>query len=153
GTAFADAAKPTDWRSEIVSVLPATDAVTVSIEGGDSFVRIEVAPGHDVVVEGYANEPYLWIDKDGVVHENLHSPATYYNRNRSADVTLPPEANADAEPDWKVVGHGGAYAWHDHRAHWMGGAPPASMHAGDSLPTTVVPITVDGVPTQITVLV
>ena len=57
--AFADAARPSDFRSEIVSVLPATDALTATIEGGDSFVRIEVAHGHDVKVEGYAGEPYL----------------------------------------------------------------------------------------------
>jgi hypothetical protein len=151
--AFADAAQPSDFRSEIVSVVPKTDALTATIEGGDSFVRIEVTPGHDVQVEGYAGEPYLWVDTDGVVHENRHSPATYYNRNRSGVAELPPEADPNAAPDWKVVGDGGAWAWHDHRAHWMGGEPPSDMKPGDSLPPTVVPITVDGVPTQITVLI
>jgi hypothetical protein len=67
--------------------------------------------------------------------------------------TLPPEADAEAEPDWKAVGDGGAYAWHDHRAHWMGGNPPANMKAGDSLPPATVPLTVDGVATEITVLI
>ena len=151
--AFADAAAPSDFESTIVSILPETDAVTATIEGGDSFIRIEVAPGHEVYVEGYAGEPYLWIDADGVVHENVHSPATYYNRHRSGVDQLPPEADADAEPDWKVVGHGGAHAWHDHRAHWMGGAPPTDMQAGDSLPPTSVPLTVDGVATEISVLI
>lgn len=151
--AFADAAAPSDFKSEIVSITPHTDALTATIEGGDSFIRVVVAPGHDVQVEGYANEPYLWIDADGVVHENVHSPATYYNRNRAGVATLPPEANAEAEPDWKVVGHGGAYAWHDHRAHWMGGSPPADMKPGDSLQPLVVPLTVDGTRTEITVLV
>ena len=131
---FADAAAPSDFRSEIVSIAPETDALTATIEGGDSFIRIDVAPGHDVQVEGYAGEPYLWIDANGAVHENQHSPATYYNRSRSPMTTLPSEADAEAEPDWKVVGEGGAYAWHDHRAHWMGGNPPADMNAGDSLP-------------------
>jgi hypothetical protein len=151
--AFADAAKPSDFRSEIVSVLPETDAVTATIEGGDSFLRIEVAHGHDVQVEGYAGEPYLWIDADGVVHENQHSPATYYNRNRAGVAELPPEADADADPDWKVVGDGGAWAWHDHRAHWMGGEPPSDMEPGDSRPPMVVPLTVDGVPTEISVVI
>ena len=151
--AFADAAAPSDFKSEIVSILPATDAVTATIEGGDSFIRVAVEPGHEVFVTGYAGEPYLWIDGDGVVHENVHSPATYVNRNRSGTDTLPPEADADAEPEWKVVGDGGAYAWHDHRAHWMGGAPPAGMEPGDSLQPLAVPLTVDGVPTEITVLV
>ncbi len=151
--AFADAAAPSDFKSEIVSITPDTDALTATIEGGDSFIRIEVAPGHEVYVEGYAGERYLWIDADGAVHENVHSPATYVNRSRSGTDTLPPEADADAEPEWKLVGDGGAYAWHDHRAHWMGGAPPADMRPGDSLQPLVVPLTVDGVPTDITVLV
>jgi hypothetical protein len=127
--------------------------VTATIEGGDSFLRIEVEPGHEVYVEGYAGEPYLWIDADGVVHENRHSPATYYNRNRSGVAELPPEADPNAEPDWKVVGDGGAWAWHDHRAHWMGGGPPSGMEPGDSRPPMVVPLTLDGVPTEITVVV
>jgi hypothetical protein len=151
-TVHADAAGPSDWRSEIVSVTPATDAVTVTIEGGDAFVRIAVDPGHAVVVEGYADEPYLWTDGDGVVHENQRSPATYYNQNRSGVAELPPQADPAAEPDWKVVGDDGAWAWHDHRAHWMGGSPPPGMSAGDSLTETVVPISVDGVATEITVL-
>jgi hypothetical protein len=152
-TALADAARPSDFRSEIVSVLPETDALTAAIEGGDSFVRIEVEPGHDVRVQGYAGEPYLWIDGDGVVHENQHSPATYYNRNRAGLAELPPEADPTAEPDWKIIGGGGAWAWHDHRAHWMGGDPPPGMRPESSLPPTTVPLTVDGVPTQITVVV
>ena len=151
--AFADAAAPSDFRSEIVSVLPATDALRATIEGGDSFVRIEVAPGHDVRVEGYDGEPYLWIDADSVVHENRHSPATYYNRHRAGTDELPPAAGADAEPDWQVVADGGAWAWHDHRAHWMGGERPADMEPGDSRPPMVVPLTVDGVPTEISVVI
>ena len=151
-TAYADAAGPTEWRSEIVSVTPPTDAVSVTIEGGDAFVRIVVEPGHDVVVEGYADEPYLWIDGDGVVHENRRSPATYYNRNRNGVSALPPQADPSAEPDWGVVGDDGAWAWHDHRAHWMGGSRPPGMSPGDSLTETVVPISVDGVMTEITVL-
>lgn len=150
--AFADAAAPSDFKSEIISITPATDALTATIEGGDSFIRIAVEPGHDVTVEGYAGEPYLWIDADGVVHENQHSPATYFNRKRSGVATLPPQADPEAEPDWKVVGDSGAWAWHDHRAHWMGGEPPADMKPGDSLPPTSVPLSVDGVPTEITVV-
>lgn len=151
--AFADAAAPSDFTSTIVSILPETDALTATIEGGDSFIRIEVASGHEVYVEGYAGEPYLWIDGDGVVHENVHSPATYFNRNRAGTDRLPAAADADAEPEWKVVGAGGAYAWHDHRAHWMGGAPPSDMRPGDSRPPAVVPLVVDGVPTEITVVI
>jgi hypothetical protein len=150
-TAHADAAGPSEWRSEVVSVTPATDAVTVTIEGGDAFLRIQVEPGHAVVVEGYADEPYLWIDGDGIVHQNQRSPATYYNQDRAGVSELPPQADPTAEPDWHVIGDGGAWSWHDHRAHWMGGSPPPGMSPGDSLAETVVPIAVDGVATEIAV--
>lgn len=152
GTAYADPPGPTDWRSEVVSITPATDAVTAAIEGGDAFVRLVVAPGHDVVVEGYAGEPYLWFDADGVVHENRRSPATYYNADRQGVSELPAVADPDAEPDWQPVADGGSWAWHDHRAHWMGGDPPPGLAPGDSLPPTVVPLIVDGVATGVEVV-
>ena len=126
--------------------------MTATIEGGDAFVRIEVLPGHDVVVSGYAGEPYLWIDGAGAVHENRHSPATYYNQSRDGIAELPDEADPSAAPDWVVVGDGGAWAWHDHRAHYMGGRPPRDMSPGDALPASIIPLTVDGTPVEITVI-
>jgi hypothetical protein len=151
GTAYADAAEPTNWRSEIVSVTPASEVVSLSIEGGDAFVRIDVAPGHEVVIEGYAGEPYIWIDAAGTVHENGRSPATYLNRDMSGTASVPDLADPESEPDWERVADGGAWSWHDHRAHYMGGAPPPSMQAGESLPDTRVPIVVDGIATEVAV--
>jgi hypothetical protein len=152
GTAHADAASPSEWRSEITSIEPDTGALTATIEGGDAFVRIEVGRGHEVIVTGYAGEPYLLIDADGVVHENRHSPATYYNRSRDGIVELPAVADPAADPDWVVVGDGGAWAWHDHRGHYMGGSPPPDMSPGDSLPESRIPLTVDGAPAEIVVV-
>ncbi len=151
-TAHADAAGPSDWRSEIAGIEPDDGVVTATIEGGDAFVRIEVLTGHDVVVSGYAGEPYLWIDGAGAVHENRHSPATYYNQSRDGIAELPDEADPSAAPDWVVVGDGGAWAWHDHRAHYMGARPPQDMSPGDSLPASIIPLTVDGTPVEITVI-
>ena len=149
--AHADAAGPTDWRSEIVSVSPASDAITVSIEGGDAFVRVAVQEGHEVVVEGYDGEPYLRIDATGEVFENRNSYATYYNANRDGSAAIPPGVDATAEPAWRKIGDGGAWAWHDHRAHLMGDAPPPGVDPGDSLTPQVVSLIVDGVETEVTV--
>jgi hypothetical protein len=150
-TVHADPPAPSDWRSEIESVTPDSDAIVVTTEGGDSFVRVSVDPGHDVVVLGYEGEPYLWIDGEGDVFENQQSPATYYNRSRDGSGEVPDDVDPAAAPEWKKVGDGGAWAWHDHRAHWMGGDPPIGMEPGDALPDSIVPLTVDGVPTDVTV--
>jgi hypothetical protein len=152
GTAHADAAAPSEWRSEVVSIEPDTGAVTASIEGGDSFVQIEVEGGHEVVVTGYAGEPYLLIDGDGVVYENRRSPATYYNQSRDGIAELPAEADPSADPEWVAIGDGGTWSWHDHRGHYMGASPPPGVAPGDSLPETRIPLTVDGGPVEIVVV-
>ncbi len=151
--AFADAAGPTDYRSEIVEVTPAEAAgvIDVAIEGGDAFVSIDVAPGHEVVVFGYDDEPYLRIDEAGVVFENRRSFATYYNEDRYGDVDIPDVVDNDAAAEWARIAGDGSWAWHDHRAHWMGTEPPIGLEPGDSLPTQVVPMSVDGTPVEIEV--
>lgn len=151
GVAHADPARPTDFRTEIVAIEPATDAIEIVVEGGDAFLHITVAPGHEVVVLGYDGEPYLRIGPDGEVAQNRRSFATYYNDDRFGRVEIPPTVDNRAAPDWERIGHGGTWAWHDHRAHWMGTEPPIGLEPGDSLPTQIVPIVVDGVPVSVEV--
>jgi hypothetical protein len=152
-TAHADAVGPTDYRSEVVSVTPATDAVELSIEGGDAFVRIEVEPGHEVIVLGYEpdQEPYLRIATDGAVEHNLRSYATYYNADRYGRTDIPDTVDTTAEPDWERLAGGGAWSWHDHRAHWMSDDPPVGLEPGDALPDQVIDLLVDGRPVTVTV--
>lgn len=151
-TAFADAAGPTDFRTEIVSVAPSTPAVRLSIEGGDSFVRIEVDPGTEVTVLGYDGEPYIRVDAEGAVFENRRSAASYLNDDRYGTDDVPDDVDADAMPDWQRVAGGGEWAWHDHRAHWMAEEPPVNMEPGDSLPVSTIELTVDGEPVVVTVV-
>jgi hypothetical protein len=153
GVVLADAAGPTDYRSEVVAIDPATPAVDVTIEGGDAFVRIAVAEGHEVVVLGYApdEEPYLRIGVDGAVEHNLRSFATYYNEERFGGDDIPAIVDNSAPPDWQRIGDGGRWAWHDHRAHWMGTEPPIGLEPGDSLPSQSIPILVDGARVEIEV--
>jgi hypothetical protein len=156
--AHADAAGPTDYRSEIVSIEPAAvadGAIDVSIEGGDSFVRIEVQPGHDALVLGYETdpgpEPYLRIDADGRVFRNVLSYATYYNSDRYGGGDIPDIVDNAAEPEWEQVGDGGSWAWHDHRAHYMGTTKPIGMEPGDAFAIAEVPLVVDGTPVTVEV--
>jgi hypothetical protein len=137
--AAADPARPGNVRSEVLSVQPPTNDVTLAVVGGDAFLHLEVERGHEVAVPGYQGEPYLRVRSDGTVEENLASEATYLNRSRFARVTVPPDAGPDKPTRWHVVGHGGSYTWHDHRVHWMGGGEPVQQ-----VTPWQVPIVVDG---------
>ena len=151
GTAHADPAGPTDYRSEVLDVAPPTANVTFEIIGGDSFLQMTVASGTDVQVIGYRGEPYLWFRPDGTVLENRLSPTTYLNEERFGTDT-PDFADPDAPPDWSDTGADGRYAWHDHRAHLMQPIPPPNTTPGDRIVESVVPIVVDGVETKVTVI-
>ena len=151
--AFADPAGPTDYRTEVVSIEPASPNIDVQILGGDAFVEVTAEPGTDVVVMGYGGEPYLWFQPDGAVLENQNSPATAMNTSR--DGAMPAgahEASADAEPDWKQIASDHRWAWHDHRAHWMQATRPTGASPGDQILEGVIPLEVDGTAVEVSVV-
>jgi len=151
-TAFADPAGPTDYRSEITSIEPATPTIEVEVLGGDSFVQLKVDPGTEVTVIGYRGEEYLWFQPDGSVLENQNSPSTYTNDDRYGGGEIPANATPDADPDWERVASGGQFSWHDHRAHWMQTIRPAGAQAGDQILEDRVLLVVDGVDVDVTVI-
>jgi hypothetical protein len=146
--AGADPAGPSDYRSEVTKLAPAVAGVTARIKGGDTYLQIIVAKGHEVVVDGYQGEPYVRYLKDGTVQRNSRSEATYINNNRKGTGVIPPEAqDPKANPVWVTVGSGGSFAWHDHRVHWMGDASPPvprGQYVTGAYAPWKVPITVDG---------
>jgi hypothetical protein len=139
GPAAADPAGPTNYRSVVTGIDPATDAVSVDVLGGDAFVAVTAAPGATVTVEGYEDEPYLRFLPDGTVERNEASPARWLNDARygAMDVTVPPEASAEAPPRWEPVADGGTYAWHDHRVHWMSPEVPDQVDQSAGTPQGV----------------
>lgn len=151
----ADPAGPTDFRSVVTGIVPATEGVTAEIRGGDTFLELTVAAGHTVIVQGYRGEPYLRFNPDGTIERNTLSEATYLNEDRLGKVTIPPavqDADAETPPDWEPIATGGRYAWHDHRVHWMSGASP-SVDRGQRVDGAYdpwrVPLVVDGSPVEI----
>jgi hypothetical protein len=151
--AGADPPRPTDYRSSVRTIEPAVEGVRVEVVGGDSFLQATVDEGHEVVVLGYENEPYLRFGKDGTVEENQRSPATFLNRDRQGGSAVPPSADAEADPQWRKVADDGTWAWHDHRIHWMGAEEPAvdakgrvTQYGPDGWS---VALEVDGVPTVV----
>jgi hypothetical protein len=149
---LADPAGPTDYRTEVVAVEPPTPAIEVAVIGGDSFLELDATRGADVVVMGYQGEPYLWFRPDGAVLENRNAPSTYVNADRYGGGEIPPNASADAEPDWEQVGSGHRWAWHDHRIHWMQRSRPLGRAAGDQILEAVVPLVVDGAEVDVGVI-
>ncbi len=147
--AAADPPRPTDYRSIIESVEPPPHGVQVRIVGGDAFLEVHVDRGHQVTVGGYQGEPYLRFRRDGTVQRNRHSPATYVNASRKGTGDVPADADPDAEPLWETVADEGAYAWHDHRIHWMQPGRPAGYSPGDVIQHWTVDLTIDGTPTTI----
>ena len=110
-----------------------------------------VASGLSVEVVGYQGEPYLRYLPDGTVEENALSPSKYLNEGRYGG-DLPAAADAAAPPQWAVVASDGSFAWHDHRTHWMNPLPPPGLGPGDQVAEGVVPLLVNGVEVDVTVV-
>ncbi len=150
--ALADAPGPTDYLSEVVSVEPPRDGLSLRMIGGDSFLELVVAGGHVVDVVGYRGEPYLRFEADGTVLENQLSPTKYLNEERYGTDTGPEIVDPTAEPEWEEVASGGRFAWHDHRTHWMNDQKPPGAEPGDRVLEQVVPLLVDGEEVDVTVV-
>ena len=116
--AAADPPKPTNYESVITSTLPSIVGLQADIVGSDSFMSVRVRDAAEVIVLGYENEPYLRFGADGVVEENTRSPAVALNQSRYGE-SVDDQSDPKATPTWSVVATNGAYAWHDHRIHWM----------------------------------
>jgi hypothetical protein len=105
--------------------------------------------GHDVMISGYQDEPYMHITKTGDVFVNDGSQTTLINGNRYGNVDTSNFVESPT-PVWRKIGTNGIAMWHDHRVHWMSPKQPAPI---DTLGTVVawkVPFSVDGVTTTMT---
>ena len=107
-----------DFDGRVLAVTPSMPGVSVRVlQFGDEFEVVNRSRT-ELAVPGYSDEPYLRIGPDGV-WRNANSPATYINLDRYGNVTLPPQADLQAAPDWEQVSTESSYVWHDHRTHWM----------------------------------
>lgn len=129
----------TNYSSEITTT-PDVPGLQWRIHNGDEFLSLENTSDQEVVILGYDGEPYLRIGPEGVF-ENTRSAATYINADRFAAVEAPADVDATAAPEWAPVSAGNAYAWHDHRIHFMSPQPPPQVEAD---PSAVVEVFPDG---------
>ncbi|MGH9190688.1 MAG: hypothetical protein ACRD0Q_11790 [Acidimicrobiales bacterium] len=118
---------PTNYRSEVVSVVPAVRGLRLRLLDLGRRVEVVNDTSTDVVVLGYEGEPYLRVGPSGV-YENRRSPAVWLNR-ADAETEVgdapPPSFDAAAPPSWRRTGDGQALRWRDRRTRWEGVDPPA----------------------------
>ena len=119
--------RPTNYRSRVVAIAPAAPGISARVVDLGTRLELTNRSSTEITVLGYEGEPYLRIGPSGVF-ENLHSPATYFNRTRQGGtVPLGVDTTPTAAPDWKKISDGHTARWHDHRIHWMGGQPPPAV--------------------------
>jgi hypothetical protein len=117
---------PTNYESVLRSVTPSVPGLHVRVTDLGTKVELTNDGPREVVVLGYAGEPYLRVGPKGVF-ENRRSPATYLNRSSTITGSPPKSADAKATPVWRRVSTGNSASWHDHRAHFMGGDDPPEV--------------------------
>jgi hypothetical protein len=135
--------EPTNARSRLVSVTPAVAGLTVKVIENGERVELRNTSEREVVVLGYEGEPYLRVSTDGVF-ENARSPAVFQNRTLDPPGDVPPEYDAQAEPEWRRVSDGDDVRWHDHRAHHMGDGAFPTMQWTIDLVAGETPVAVRG---------
>lgn len=135
--------EPRDTQTVIESIVPALpDGVTLDVLGFDSYLRLR-APGRDVQIPGYENEPYLRIDRDGSVWFNEGSKTWALNSDRYGRVDLSRFTATDS-PSWVRDRTDGTALWHDHRVHWMSTARPSVLDDRGTIQDFTLAVVVDG---------
>lgn len=153
--AFGHGAASEQYRIVVESVEPA--GLPVDVRVADDKLRFENAGSSPLVLCGYETaakcDPYVRIDSSGVF-ENRQSPAYFANLDEDEPGEVP--TKLDPEPAWKRIrSEPPFYAYHDHRAHWMGGDRlPPNVDETDPEPQLVngfdVEFTYNGVPGVVT---
>ncbi len=118
--------QPTNYRTTVRGVEPAVPGLTVRSVDLGGKLELTNTTGTDAVVLGYQGEPYLRVGPRGV-YENTKSPAVFLNRSTIPTASAPPSYDANAAPRWRKISSSRTARWHDHRAHWMGGAAPPQV--------------------------
>ncbi len=124
----AGGAAPSNYSGVITSISASMPGVQVTLSASGDELDLRNDSDVEVLVPGYSEEPYLRIGPDGV-QRNDRSPATYLNATVQGDSPLPPQADAEADPEWVTVSSTANFRWHDHRTHWMGTVLPPAVQA------------------------
>jgi hypothetical protein len=114
------------YLSAITAMTPPTPGLTARIDPRGEWLEVTNATTQPLTILGYAREPYLQIDADGVA-ENSSSPTLVLNQSLFGDVTQ--LGAATVPPSWHHLNSARQVRWHDHRIHWMGATRPPAVQA------------------------
>ena len=137
-----------NYATVLGGLRPRADGVIVSLAPDRESLELRVTGAAHVTILGYRDEPYLRVDARGVF-ENLASPAVVINRSRIPSSIAPPHPSARTagEARWVRISDQPIARWHDHRAHWMGGATPSAVRRDPNRTQVItaweIPIRVD----------
>ena len=99
------------YRARVTAVVPAVPGLAARVLDGDLRLRLHVPRGLVVTVLGDLGEPMLRIAQERV-DVNVRSPTAHAEQlARSGAIAL----DARVAPQWRKLGDGPAYAWHEHR--------------------------------------
>jgi hypothetical protein len=132
------------YRSSVISVEPATSGLKVTVLANGQSVTLENRSGKEVVVLGYAGEPYLRFTDKGV-DENTTALSSQLN----ADQT--PQVQQDKPVvTWTHRTDELRYSWRDFRVQWTTQQRPPIVaqdeHAQHRVFDWALPLTVEGQP-------
>src|SRR5690349_1564078 len=140
-----------NFHAVVRGVTPTVRGVHARLGADGEQIELRVDGGARVTVLGYQGEPYLRVSRAGVF-ENRESPAVALNRTRVPTGAAPRGPIGPAR--WVRISSGSTARWHDHRAHWMGGATPAAVRRDPDRSHVIgrwrIPIRVDGAPGTVT---
>jgi hypothetical protein len=117
------------YHSRVRRISPAIPGLTARILGGDDRIQVSWTGQPPLVIEGTQGEPMIRLSSDGV-KVNERSPSVYLSGERYARVPIPAVVDAGAQPRWRPIESPGAFAWYEHRAHWMEAERPPIVGDG-----------------------
>ena len=132
----------TNFRTTLGAVTPAVPGLTVTVIENGSRLELRNQTGTEVMIAGYAGEPYARVGPAGVF-VNDNSPATYLNASRFSITAVPDTADSAKPPSWRQVDTSAILRWHDHRIHWMLATLPPIVAADPGAPHRIATWTVN----------
>jgi hydrogenase/urease accessory protein HupE len=117
------------YHSRVLRISPAITGLEARILGGDERIQVSWTGQPPLVIEGTQGEPMIRLSSDGV-EVNERSPSVYLSGERYARVPVPAVADAAGSPRWRPIESPGAFAWYDHRTHWMQAERPPIVGDG-----------------------